>query len=425
MVEAKSVKSGNGPQLHRRFRQQILIMALLLVMAQITAACAPVSLSRAAADYDAEVATAWFALSLKLVQETNGFTPPVSSRAFGYLGVTLYETVRPGMLGYRSMRGQLNALDSLPTTQWFVGYHWPSAANAAMADLSRELFATASPENLSAIEMLEEKYAEQYMAEVDAVTYQRSVRWGRQMAAAIYAWSLEDGGHEAYTRNFPEDYAPPTGPGLWVSTPPNYARALQPYWGDNRPFVLNDGAECPAPPPPAYSQDPDSAFYAEALEVYETVQQVDAEQKEIATFWADDPGRTSTPSGHWVSILNQVIAAEDASLALAAEGYAKLGIAVADSFVLCWHTKFVHNVMRPISYIQAHIDPDWNTPELTDPVVTPPFPEYTSGHSVQSAAAAVVLTDLFGDNYAFTDNTHEALGLPLPPVWGNSLPVGD
>jgi hypothetical protein len=187
---------------------------------------------------------------------------------------------------------------------------------------------------------------------------------------------------------------------------------LQPYWGENRPFVLTDGAECPAPPPPVYSEDPGSAFYAEALEVYETVKQHNAEQEAIAMFWADDAGRTATPPGHWVSILNQVLTLEDASLAMAAESYAKVGIAVADAFVTCWHTKFAHNLLRPISYIQAHIDSTWNTPELTDPVVTPPFPEYTSGHSVQSSAAARVLTNLFGVDYAFTDNTHEALGRP-------------
>ena len=389
-----------------------VVVAVLLVVLSSTAACSPFSLSRATDEYSAEVATSWFALSLKLVQETNGFTPPVASRAFGYLGVTLYETVRPGMIGYQSMEGQLNELESLPSTQWFVRYHWPSAANAALADLMRRLFPTATPENLSAIDILEEKFAKQFMTEVDTLTYQRSVHWGRSMSAAIYTWSLEDGGHEGYGRNFPEDYVTAEGAGLWVSTPPNYAKALQPYWGSNRPFVLADGSECAAPPPPAYSEDPDSAFYAEAMEVYEAVKENNPEHKAIAMFWADDAGRTSTPPGHWVSIMNQVLTAEEGSLALAAEGYAKLGIAVADSFITCWNTKFIHNVLRPITYIQAHIDAAWNTPELTDPVVTPPFPEYTSGHSVQSAAAAAVLTELFGDDYAYTDHTHDQMGLP-------------
>lgn len=100
----------------------------------------------------------------------------------------------------------------------------------------------------------------------------------------------------------------------------------------------------------------------------------------------------------------------DYPLDVAAEAYAKLGLALADSFIACWNTKYQYNLLRPITYIQQFIDPAWNTPAITDAVTTPPFPEYTSGHSVQSAAAALVLTDLFGDNYAFTDFTHDAVG---------------
>ncbi|HXF64981.1 MAG TPA: vanadium-dependent haloperoxidase, partial [Caldilineaceae bacterium] len=101
-----------------------------------------------------------------------------------------------------------------------------------------------------------------------------------------------------------------------------------------------------------------------------------------------------------------------------AEAYAKLGIALADAFITCWHTKYVYNVLRPLTYIQQVIDPTWNTPEITDPVTTPPFPEYTSGHSVQSAAAAAVLTELFGQDYAFVDHTHDALGY-APRTFGS------
>ncbi len=174
--------------------------------------------------------------------------------------------------------------------------------------------------------------------------------------------------------------------------------------------MLADAYDCPIAPSPAYSEDPTSEFYAEAREVYDTVLNLDAEQELIATFWADDPGRTATPPGHWISILGQVLTVEDANLAIASESYVKVGIAVADAFITCWHTKYVYNLLRPITYIQAVIDPAWNTPEVTDPVTTPPFPEYPSGHSVQSGAAAAVLNNLFGVNYAFTDNTHEALG---------------
>jgi hypothetical protein len=363
------------------------------------------------ADYDAGVATAWFDLSLQLVTETAGFTPPVASRAFGYLGVTLYETVRPGMPGFRTLAGQLNSLRHLPQTRGWARYHWPSAANAALASMMRTLFPTATEENLRAIDALEAQFARRYQAEVSATTYHRSVAWGRMMANAIYTWSESDGGHEGYTRNFPDDYVAPVGPGLWKPTPPQYSVALQPYWAENRPFVLADGNACPSVPPPAYSEDPDSEFYVQAWEVYEVVREADPVHVEIARYWADDPGKTATPPGHWISILNQVLAQENASLATASEGYAKLGIAVADSFITCWHTKYLYNLMRPITYIQEVIDPAWNTPAVVDPVITPPFPEYTSGHSVQSGAAAAVLTDLFGVAYAFTDDTHAELGL--------------
>lgn len=361
-------------------------------------------------EVSAEVAIAWFDLSLELVAKTPGYTPPVASRAFGYLGVTLYETVQPGMDNYRSLAGQLKQLYRLPRTYRWADYHWPSAANAALASATRMLFATAATEHQQAIDALEQRLAARYQMEVDAVTYRRSVAWGLTMADAIFAWSMSDGGHEGYLYNFPDDYVAPLGDGLWTPTPPQYATALQPYWGNNRPFVLDDSSTCPASPPPAYSEAEDSAFYAEAKEVYEVVQAADPAEVAIARYWADDPGKTATPPGHWISILNQVLEQEDATLALASESYAKVGIAVADSFITCWHTKYLYNMPRPISYIQKVIDPTWNTPDVVDPVVTPPFPEYTSGHSVQSAATATVLADLFGEAYAFTDQTHARLG---------------
>jgi PAP2 superfamily len=130
------------------------------------------------------------------------------------------------------------------------------------------------------------------------------------------------------------------------------------------------------------------------------------EQRAIAAFWSDDPGATPTPPGHSISIATQVLRRERASLALAAEVYAKTGMAVADAFIACWFQKYRYNLLRPVTYIQRLIDPAW-VPAL----VTPPFPEYTSGHSVQSGAAFAILTDLFGDGYAFVDHTHDDRGL--------------
>ena len=212
---------------------------------------------------------------------------------------------------------------------------------------------------------------------------------GQLVAETIYAWSLTDGGHEGYAQNV-TTYKPPSAPGAWVGTPPDFASALQPTWGKNRPFTT--GAECPVTPPLAYSEDPASAFYAQALEVYQTVKSLTPEKRKVALFWADNAGETSTPPGHWTAILTDVLEGGGYGLDRAAEAYAKLGVALADSFIVCWRDKYRYNVLRPISYIQKVIDPAWNSPKVTDPVVTPPFPEYPSGHSVQSAAAAAVLT---------------------------------
>jgi hypothetical protein len=355
---------------------------------------------------NAAVATAWFDLYLQLVKTTEGFSPPVAARALGYAGVALYETVAPGFAEYRSLQGQLNGLAALPQPAENRQYDWPTAANAALASLARHLFANTSPENLAAIQTLEQEWSQAAVTSLDAASYARSVRYGQNMAAAIFTWSKTDGGHEGYLRNFPADYLAPAGPGQWQPTPPKFQAALQPTWGENRPFVLAVGDACPPARPLLYSEAPTSQFYREALEVYTTDQALTDEQRAIALFWSDDPGQTVTPPGHSISLLTQVLPEENASLILAAEAYAKVGIAVADAFIGCWNGKYQYNLLRPVTYIQQLIDPAW-MPLLN----TPPFPEYPSGHSVQTGAVATVLTDLFGENYALVDHTHADRGL--------------
>jgi hypothetical protein len=359
---------------------------------------------RPATDHDAAVPNAWFDLIRRLIQRTPGYTPPVASRAIGCAGLSLYEAIVAGMPGYASFSGIVIGLPALPTPGMDVAYHWPSVANSTLAAMARNLFPAAPTDLQEEISRLEASLT----AGVPAGIRDRSIRRGSAIAAAIHDWSKSDGGHEGYLRNFPVDYVPPTGPGQWVPTPPGFQRALQPTWGSNRLMALHDAADWDPGPPPSFSTAPDSAFFAEAMEVYNTVNDLTGEQLAIARFWSDDPGTTATPPGHSLSILTQVLRSQDSSLATAAEAYAKLGIAVCDAFISCWHTKFEHNLLRPISYIRAYIDDGWGDPL---PLTTPPFPEYTSGHSVQSGAAATVLTSLFG-TVPFTDRTHEQRGLP-------------
>lgn len=365
-------------------------------------------------NYSGDLAIDWFELQLELAQSTPGFTPPVVSRAFAYSGITLYEAIVPGIPHYQSLAGQLNDLRDLPQPFAGVEYDWRVVANSALYEIVHYLYFNTSDDNFAKMDALYEEWNATFRRDLAPTVMEASLTQGRVVANAILIWSLSDGGYQGQLANFPSDYVPISGLGLWMPTPRPGGEplpALHPYWGDNRTFIIDEEAECLLAPPPAYSEDDDTAFYVEAYEVYDTVQSLTPEQNDIALFWADDPEITATPPGHSISITNQVLRQDEASLALAAETYAKVGISQGDAFILGWYYKYHYNLIRPITYIQNVIDVDWNSPLITDPVVTPPFPEYPSGHSVQAGAAAQVLTDLFGEEYAFTDHTHDARGL--------------
>jgi hypothetical protein len=382
----------------------VFCLAIILLMANRTAgalipdqkADTPPFTPKDAGQFNADVPVAWFDLAYELAR-SEGLTPPVAARTFGYLGVTLYEAVVPGMPGYQSLAGQLNGLEPLPGPT-DPAHHWPTVANSALAAVLGELL----PGTETAVQAQEAYFVAQFQSDLPPGIFQRSVARGQAIGQAIGQWAEADG--YAALHNCP--YSPPVGEGLWTPTPPGLAPALQPCWGQVRPFVLADGSECNPGPPPAYSEEPDSLFYQEAWEVYSTVNNLTPEQLTIALYWADDPGLTGTPPGHSLSILSQVLVQQEAALGVAAEAYARVGMAVADAFIACWWTKYEYNLLRPITYVHEVLaDPAWTTP-----VNTPPFPEYTSGHSVQSAATAQVLTGLFGE-MTFADHTHGELGL--------------
>ncbi len=361
--------------------------------------------------YPAYVATEWFKLYVQLARRSPGFSPPVAARAFGYAGITLYEALVAGMPGYQSLSGQLSAMPVMPLPPAGAQLDWPAVANAALAEIARDLYPTITDTPLRLINELEEELDAELVAQLPEDVRDASRAYGRAVANAVFEWSKSDGGHEGYTRNVVGDYLQPMGEGLWEPTPPDYAPPMQPAWGQNRPMTPVGDASCAAPPPPVYSTDPGSQFYAEAREVYDSVRKLTDEQEEIALYWSDDAGATATPPGHSLSVATQLLEQGELSLAEAALLYARLGIALNDAFIECWQAKYEYNVVRPITYIQKFIDPNWNEPEVTDPVRTPNFPEYTSGHSVASRAAAEILTDAFGDPWRFTDITHVDRGI--------------
>jgi hypothetical protein len=357
-------------------------------------------------DFSADVPIAYYDLSLTFTKRTGGFTPPVQARAYGYMGVALYEALVAGMPGHRSIASQLNGIGALPEPHG-IAYDWPLVANAALAGVMRGLWGGRTDhatQNVADLDALEARFASQYGAGVPPGLAKRSIDFGHAVGAAVFATSLDDGGNEGYLTNFPTTYVPPQGPAFWVPTAPGQL-AMQPFWGTGvQTFTLTHAAECDPGPPPAYSEQPGSAFYTEAELDYDLSKTLTAEQTTIARYWADGPGTISGP-GHSLAIVGEVLMQREASLADAAEAYARAGIADADAVTSLWWVKYQYNLIRPVTYIRRVIDPTW-TPLLP----TPPFPEYVSAHSGQSAAVMATLEALFGAGVAFVDHAHDADG---------------
>jgi hypothetical protein len=364
--------------------------------------------SAATASFQHDVATAWMN-QLYDGLRVSGQAPTVASRTIAYAGVALYEAVVPGMPDHRSLAGQLNDLPAMPALPKGAHY-WPAVANTAVAAVLRNLFAS-SAQAVSDVDALEASIEAGFT--ISQATLDRSITRGNDIATAILAWAATDG-FSVYNNCA---YTVPVGPGAWEPTPTGFLAPHQPCWGKLRTFALAYAAECISLPPTAYSETVNSKFYNEVVEIQNFVDAQDPTQIEIAQFWSDGPSQTGTPPGHWVSILEQVLIDQGATLDVAAEGLARVGIAMADAFIACWDMKYYYNLLRPITYIQAASglnDPTWTTCVGIGGVgniPTPNFPEHPSGHSVESGAAAEVLTDLFG-TVAFTDDTHAALGLP-------------
>ncbi len=350
----------------------------------------------------------WYDLTLNLVRHTATYSPPVASRTFGYMGVTLFEIAAARGQKLRSLKGQLNGFAGVPQPIAGLVYDDGAIVQGALANTVSGLFGNTGPTGLRALASVTKRLEATVSKGVPADVVKRSLEYGQSVSAAVLNWAATDGGANIANIGFPLFYPKASSPAAWV---PTAALGMQqtpllPSWGSNRPFAIPSGSSCALSAPPAYSTEKDSAFYKEALEVYDVSKALTSEQRAITAFWDDSAMLSLTPPGHWVGILTQIFAESPTSFERMAEGYARLGMAVADAFIGCWNAKFEFNLLRPVTYIQRVIDPKW-----TAALITPPFPEYPSGHSTQSGAAATVLTAFLGENYAFTDLTHDEDGL--------------
>jgi hypothetical protein len=351
-----------------------------------------------------EVARTWTNMVLLLTRHTPTYTPPVASRTFAYLSVAAYEAVASGSDKLQSLAGQLNELTPGPQRDAGAAYDNSVVLEATMSTVIKKMFENTGPTGQRAYQALTEKLQKATEDGVAADVVERSRSYGNAVAAHILDWAKTDGGDVVTNMGFPSagDYKLNPAPGHWVPTNLIVQQQLPllPKWGENRPFAMPKGAVCDPPPALAYSEDPTSDFYKEAKEVYDTKNNLTPDQQAIARFWSDDPMLSWTPPGHWISIILQILVRDKVPLDKTVDVLARVSVAEADAFIGCWKTKYVYDLIRPLTYIKKVIDPKWETL-----INTPPFPEYTSGHSVASAAAAEVLTGVFGENFAFDDNT--------------------
>jgi hypothetical protein len=393
----------------RRQRIAALAIAGVIMSSLPSAAAAPVSAETVLLD--------WYKMTLALTRHTATYTPPVASRAYGYVGVAAFEALASGSDKLQTLSGQLNGLSEMPKRDSGRVYDEAVVLESAMSLTVHSLFDNTGPTGHRAMDALEAKLDASTTDGVPTDVWARSKSYGIAIADRILTWAWEDGGQTIVNMGFPLHYAPKAGPAYWVptSTVVQQQAPLLPDWGRNRTFAMPYGADCQLPAPPAYSEDPTSEYYKQAKEVYDTWKGLTPEQRATARFWADDAMLSVTPPGHWISIAMQIIDRDGVDLDKSVDVLARLGIAEADAFIGCWQSKFVYDTVRPITYIRRVIDPKFETV-----VNTPPFPEYPSGHSAQSAAAAAVLTAIFGDNFAFDDNTDEDDGLTprrFPSFW--------
>ncbi|MBL8162936.1 MAG: vanadium-dependent haloperoxidase [Anaerolineae bacterium] len=379
----------------------LLLLGLSLFVLPTHPAAAQDEVSVLAADHDAAVLVKWMQLLYDRV-EAEAISAPAAARLYAYAGITAYQSVLPGIPEGLSLSGQLNGMDVVAYLEDDAEYDWPSSANAALATVVAGLFPEDAQQTQRAVDSLRTSQQRSRERAVDPEVVARSTAYGDEIGQLILEWMSLD--YFAETRDM--EYEFPTGdPSFWVPTREGM-RAVEPFWGQIRPFAMYYPDQCAVTHNMPFSTDPDSTFYAQAMEVKTVGDNLTREQREIAQFWVDTPGETGTPAGHWVLIANQLVDVLELKLDRAAMMYGLLNIALGDAFISAWSLKYQVNLLRPETYIKQYIDERWNPL-----IASPGFPEYPSGHSVVSGAAAEVLTQMFGQ-VAFTDRSKRRHGLP-------------
>jgi hypothetical protein len=341
------------------------------------------------------------------------FSPPVASRIYAYSTVAAYEVIRQTDPSFPSLAGRVNGLTLPPQADTTQPVLIELAATFAFLETGKAMIF--SEPDIKAYEdtliaQLKRKGMPQEV--IDA-----SLAYGVEMKKHVLSWA--DGDNYKQTRTS-QQYSVTDDPSKWVPTPPAYIQAIEPAWGKIRPFVLDSAQQFKPAPPTPWDAKKGSPFWKLAEEVFTIGNTLTEEQRAIASFWDCNPyvmhqqghvmfaTKKITPGGHWMGIACQISRNKGLNWVETADVVVHTALALADGFISCWDEKYRSSLLRPETYINQHMDPNW-LPLLQ----TPPFPEHTSGHSVISSAAAVVLTSILGDSVAFADSVEVLYGLPV------------
>ena len=343
----------------------------------------------------------------------NNFSPIVASRNYLYASIAAYEVIAAGYPEkYQSLAGQLNGLVLMPHPEAGKKINFEFASLLAYCNLGSSVTFPEGSMN-EYVDSLKKLATDHGMP---SDIFENSVAFSDTVSQAILNWSKKD--NYAQTRSA-EKYSVNDEPGRWVPTPPAYTSAMEPHWNQIRTLVMDSAAEFIPPAPYQFNvKDTNSDYYRQVMLIKNAIENLTPEQKHIADFWDDNPFKLNvsghvmfgskkfSPPGHWMSIAGIAAEKAKADFGTTVYAYTKTSIALFDAFIQCWDEKYRHNTVRPETVINKYFDATWQ-PYLQ----TPPFPEYTCGHSTCSSAAAEALTSVFGDNFSYTDSTELEFGI--------------
>ena len=340
------------------------------------------------------------------------FAPMVASRIYYYAHVASYEALNAQNPAYKSLQGQLKGLTVLPKPDANVEYCYPVSAVRAYLRVGKQLIFSEDT-----IAQFEKQIISDFKKiGVPKAVLERSLAFGDTIASEIIKWSSKD--NYAPSRSMPKYTVTPDNPKRWRPTSPDYGDALEPHWHKIRTAVMDSAAQFKPIPPPKFDTAKSSIFYKMAYETFKIVQDSTPDKIATAWYWDDNPVATFnaghvnisrkkiSPGGHWLWITMYSAQQKKWNIYQTNEAYTTVAIGLFDAFISCWDEKYRSEVIRPESYITKYINSEW-----LSVIIAPPFPEYTSGHSCVSGASSVILTQLFGDNFRFTDSTELQFGL--------------